>query len=107
MTDTRLVYSTQSGRICPNCRQPSKACSCKKRTMPTGQVPGDGILHIRRERKGRHGKTVTTVTGFNQGHDQVKQIASRLKNQCGTGGAVKDGMIIIQGDHRSGGEQFD
>jgi len=60
----------------------------------------DGIIRIRREKKGRKGKTVTTISGFQEGSDDFKQIAKHLKNKCGTGGSIKEGVIIIQGDHR-------
>jgi translation initiation factor 1 len=60
----------------------------------------DGIIHIRREKKGRKGKTVTTISGFNESTDDLKKIAKGLKNKCGTGGSAKGGVIIIQGDHR-------
>ena len=60
----------------------------------------DGTLRIQRETKGRGGKTVTTISGFDSGPDGIKRLASQLKNLCGTGGSVKGGVIIIQGDHR-------
>ena len=50
--------------------------------------------------KGRKGKTVTTVSGFQISADDLKNLATELKRRCGTGGSVKDGIIIIQGDHR-------
>ena len=60
----------------------------------------DGIIRIKREKKGRKGKTVTMISGFRENYAEQKKIASELKNRCGTGGSVKDGVIIIQGDHR-------
>ncbi len=60
----------------------------------------DGIIRVQREVKGRKGKTVTTVSGFQPDKDEIKKVAARLKRKCGTGGSVKDGTIIIQGDHR-------
>ena len=56
------------------------------------------IARVRRETKGRGGKTVTTVTGVLLNADDLKALAKRLKNRCGCGGAVKDGIIEIQGD---------
>ncbi|MEE1895001.1 translation initiation factor Sui1 [Pseudomonas otitidis] len=90
-----LVYSTDSGRHCPDCAQPIDACTCKQATVPTG----DGIARVRRETKGRGGKTVTTVSGVPLAGDELKELASALKRRCGTGGALKDGVIEIQGDH--------
>ena len=99
--DSRLVFSTDKGRVCPDCGRPVKKCVCKrKKSESTADAASDGVIRLRREKKGRKGKTVTTVSGFQVGTDDLKQIASSLKNICGTGGSVKDGVIIIQGDHR-------
>ena len=62
-------------------------------------MPSDGIVRVRREVKGRKGKTVTTITGIPLDEERLHELASELKRQCGTGGSVKDGLIIIQGDH--------
>ena len=90
-----LVYSTDAGRHCHDGGQPVDACSCKQQIIPEG----DGIARVRRESKGRGGKTVTTVTGVPLPPDQLKDLATTLKRRCGTGGALKDGVIEIQGDH--------
>ncbi len=57
-------------------------------------------LHLRLEKKGRRGKTVTVVSGFECGADELEDHASELKSRCGTGGTVKEGTIELQGDHR-------
>ena len=49
---------------------------------------------------GRKGKTVTIVSGFQISADELKNLATQLKRRGGTGGSVKDGKIIIQGDHQ-------
>lgn len=90
-----LVYSTDSGRHCPDCGKPVDACICKQVAIPEG----DGIARVRRESKGRGGKTVTTVSGVPMADDALKELATRLKRRCGTGGSLKDGVIEIQGDH--------
>ena len=101
MDESTLVYSTETGRICPKCSRPQSTCTCKKRKPKAGpQPPSDGIIRIQRETKGRKGKTVTTISGFPQADAGLKKIASELKNRCGTGGSVKEGVIVIQGDHR-------
>ena len=99
MSSSRLVYSTETGRVCPTCGKPAAKCICKKKKSPQPK-PGDGIIRIRREVKGRKGKTATLIYGFEADAGDVKQIAKRLKQLCGTGGSVKNGEIIIQGDHR-------
>jgi translation initiation factor 1 len=90
-----LVYSTDSGRHCPDCGQPVAACACSKSQIPEG----DGIARVRRESKGRGGKTVTTITGVPLPEAPLKELASALKKRCGCGGALKDGVIEIQGEH--------
>jgi translation initiation factor 1 len=102
MNDNRLVYSTASGRVCPSCKHPATKCTCKKKKTTKKQTtyPNDGVVRIRRETKGRKGKTVTSVFSIPLDDNKLKQFAKRLKQLCGTGGTVKDGIIIIQGDHR-------
>ncbi|MDB4442023.1 translation initiation factor Sui1 [bacterium] len=101
MDNSRLVYSTGTGQICPACQKPVSECACKKKkSRPQTNIKIDGIIRIQREVKGRKGKTVTTVSGFQITADELKNLAAQLKRRCGTGGSVKDGIIIIQGDHR-------
>ena len=102
MDNSRLVYSTESGKICPSCQKLVSKCTCKKK-KPRSQtnIKYDGIIRIQREVKGRKGKTVTTLTGFQITDAELKSLATQLKRRCGTGGSVKDGVIIIQGDHRN------
>lgn len=107
MANTRLVYSTETGRICSKCQKPVADCTCKKnRPEPQPQFKPDGIIRIQRETKGRKGKTVTTVFGFDLDGQALKALAKDLKQHCGTGGSVKEGMIIIQGDHRDAVKGF-
>lgn len=96
MSNSRPVYSTESGRLCPGCGQALTACICKKSAPPAG----DGIIRIRREVAGRGGKTVTTASGFSLDDAALKLLAGELKRKCGVGGASKDGVIEIQGDQR-------
>lgn len=90
-----LVYSTDQGRLCPGCEQPVSACVCHKNAVPQG----DGIVRVRRETKGRGGKTVTTVSGVLLAEAELKELAAALKKRCGCGGSLKDGVIEIQGEH--------
>ena len=103
MANTRLVYSTETGSICPKCQKPVSSCTCNKKRKvpdPQPQIKPDGIIRIRRETKGRKGKTVTTVFGFYLDDQALKILAKDLKQLCGSGGSVKEGMIVLQGDHR-------
>lgn len=90
-----LVYSTDSGRMCPDCRQPVAQCTCKLVVIPTG----DGIVRVSRETKGRGGKAVTLVKGVLLDAAALADLGKQLKAACGTGGTVKDGVIEVQGDH--------
>ena len=105
MNDSRLVYSTETGRICPECGNKVSLCSCKRKKavkvdkQPKGS-PDDGTIRIQREVKGRKGKTVTAVFGLPLGKEELQKFAKTLKRRCGAGGSVKDGIIVIQGDHR-------
>jgi translation initiation factor 1 len=92
-----LVYSTELGRTCPDCRRSLTGCRCRQ----TGAAPvGDGIVRVGRESKGRGGKVMTLVTGLPLAATELAALATRLKKGCGTGGTVKDGVIEIQGEHR-------
>jgi translation initiation factor 1 len=90
------VYSTSTGRICPKCGKPVDSCICNKGTKPAG----DGIIRIFRDSKGRKGKTVTLITGVKLDEKKLHDLHSDLKRLCGSGGAIKDGILEIQGDHR-------
>lgn len=91
-----LVYSTEQGRMCPQCRQPASQCRCGQPARPAG----DGTVRIKRETAGRGGKTVTTVSGVPLADAELQALAKQLKALCGSGGALKDGVIELQGDHR-------
>ena len=101
MKNSRLVYSTEKGRVCPECGKANVKCACKKKSAASRLLdPGDGVIRIRRETKGRKGKGVTTLSGFQLDDGELKELAAKLKRICGTGGSVKDGIILIQGDQR-------
>jgi translation initiation factor 1 len=95
-TQGGLVYSTDSGRMCPTCRQAAADCRCSAaKPTPTG----DGIVRVSRETKGRAGKGVTLVRGLVLDPLALMTLGKQLKTACGSGGTVKDGVIEVQGDH--------
>ena len=94
--DSRLVYSTEGGRTCPECRQALAACRCQAKPRPAG----DGVARVSREKQGRGGKTVTVVRGLPLDDTALAALGKQLRSACGSGGTVKDGVIEIQGDHR-------
>jgi translation initiation factor 1 len=95
-SSTGLVYSTDSGRMCPDCRKPSTACICK---LAKSVPKSEGVARVSRSTKGRGGKTVTLVTGLALDALALAQLGKQLKAACGSGGTVKDGVIEVQGDH--------
>ena len=95
---TRLVYSTEAGRLCPQCHRPVADCVCgQHRPASAG---GDGIVRLHRETKGRGGKAVTVIRGLPLAGSELQALARALKQRCGVGGAVKGDAIEIQGDQR-------
>ena len=85
------MYSTEGGRT----RQPASA---RPASPPGPPVPNDGVVRIFRDRSGRNGKVVTVIRGLPA--KDVEERAAGLRRLCGAGGAVKDGAVEIQGDHR-------
>lgn len=94
-SSSSLVYSTESGRMCPACRQPLAQCTCKA----AGAITGDGVVRVSRQSKGRGGKTVTLVKGLALDAMALAVLGKQLRTACGSGGTVKDGVIEVQGDH--------
>jgi translation initiation factor 1 len=90
-----LVYSTETGRMCPDCRQPASGCACKTRSA----ILGDGKVRVSLQTKGRGGKAVTLVKGVSLDALALATLGKQLRSACGSGGTVKDGVIEIQGDH--------
>ena len=91
-----LVYSTDSGRMCPTCRHAIGACSCK---AAAAKPVGDGNVRVSRETKGRAGKGVTVVKGLPLDATALAALGKQLRSACGSGGTAKDGTLEIQGDH--------
>lgn len=85
-----FVYSTD-----PNFRFEEET-GFNQETLP----PAEQKLKIRLETKHRGGKTVTLVDGFTGTAEDAEKLGKALKNCCGTGGSVKDGEILVQGDQR-------
>lgn len=93
MAESRRVYSTADGDV----RQASPPQAGRRRSAPP--APDDGIVRVSRETSGRRGKTVTVVRGLPP--RELASVASDLKKQCGSGGGAKDGVVELQGDHRT------
>jgi translation initiation factor 1 len=107
--EDRLVYSSEHGRVCPGCGRSESRCRCRGRSArarlaardeAAAAPPSDGIVRVGRSTKGRRGKVVSTVTGVPLPPEELTALAAELKRRCGSGGALKEGVIEIQGDHR-------
>lgn len=99
---SRLVYSTDgtnAGRIKPP--EAPRRPAPKQASRPSGPpIPDDGFVRIRREKQGRGGKTVTTITGLPGGAADLDAMVKLLKQLCGAGGTREGASVLIQGDHR-------
>jgi translation initiation factor 1 len=94
---SRLVYSTGTGRMCPGCVRPVAECVCGRAAKVAAAA---GPVRIARETQGRGGKGVTVIRGLALPPEELEALARALKQRCGSGGTVRDGVIEIQGEHR-------
>ena len=95
---SRLVYSTDSGRVAA---PPQKGAAKRKPEAPTiPAAPDDGWVRLWRTKSGRGGKTATVITGLPGSPDDVERLGVELRRYIGAGGAVRDSAVEIQGDHR-------
>jgi translation initiation factor 1 len=95
----RLVYSSAEGRMCPHCGRAALACICRTRGGEE-PVPVRVVAKLRMEKAGRGGKTVSVVYGLPRNAAFLKELCQELKRACGTGGAIQDDAIELQGDLR-------
>ena len=101
MSNGRIVYSTGVGRVCPRCGWPAHDCKCSKdRHAADAAVPARVTAKLRLEKKGRGGKTVTVVYGLPRNTAFLKELTQELKKVCGTGGALGEDCVELQGDLR-------
>ncbi len=96
--NSRPVYSTASGRLCPRCGWPERDCHCSSQFAKDAAVPTRVVAKLRLEKAGRGGKTVTVVYDLPDNQAFLKDLAGELKRTCGVGGAVAGTTVEIQGD---------
>ena len=102
---TRVVYSTEAGRICPGCGWPARECTCSRR-QANQLLPSRIVAKLRLEKKGRGGKAVTVVYGLPRNEAFLKTLSQDLKRACGVGGTVLDDGVEVQGDLRDRVREF-
>jgi len=99
--DRKLVYSTEHGSLDkPMPKKGGKQTHASKPSAPSIKNPAKQGVRIRRESKGRGGKQVCIISGLSLTEPELKVLLKTLKGHLGTGGALKDGELEIQGDHR-------
>jgi translation initiation factor 1 len=81
-------------------RQTFRGVVLRHAVRPKPPGPAPARVRVGREVAGRAGKGVTVISGIPYDEAQLADLATRLKKLCGAGGAVKNGVIEIQGDHR-------
>lgn len=90
--DSKTIWSSEEGDL------------RKKKTTPifvgNSLPPQSQTAYLHRDKGGRGGKVVTLVKNLVLSEDDLKSLAKQLKQECGSGGTVKDGVIEIQGEHR-------
>ena len=94
---SRLVYSTDGGRVpaTPHNRKVAAPIA-----VPPPGVADDGIVRVQRDRKGRGGKTATTISGLPGDDSALDDLLKRFKAKLGTGGTREGRLLVIQGDQR-------
>ena len=98
--NSRTVYSTAHGSVCPTCGWPARDCKCSSQFAASEPLPARIVAKLRLEKKGRGGKAVTVVYDLPKNEAFLKALAGELKRACGAGGAVAEGGVEIQGDLR-------
>lgn len=94
---SRLVFSTETGRLCPACGHAVAACTCG--TTAKAAVLADGAVRVMLQTKGRGGKSVTVVKGLALDAPALSAVGKQLRAACGAGGTLKDGVLEVQGAH--------
>ena len=100
--NVRTVYSTATDGKCAVCGWPQRSCMCSSnQKRPSNEpLPARLVAKLRMEKKGRGGKTVTVIYDLPKNDAFLKELGARLKRECGTGGAVTESGIELQGEMR-------
>lgn len=90
--DHPTVYSTEHGDL----RKQAKTQTVSQKSLP----PNQQTAYLHRDSKGRAGRSVTLIKNLQMNAEDMKELAKKLKQACGVGGTVKDGLIEIQSEQR-------
>ncbi len=99
-TNSRLVYSSDQGRVKDSAPPTRSGRPQQQHPAPNNPVPNDGVVRIQRDKKGRGGKTATTITGLPGSDADLDALLKSLKQHCGTGGTRDGRTLVLQGDMR-------
>ena len=91
MSNHKIVWSSDQGDL----RKKEEKSASTKSLMPQQQT-----AYLHRDSKGRGGKSVTLIKNLVLSEEDMKALAKRIKQDCGVGGTVKDGVIEIQSEQR-------
>ncbi|MBA4179940.1 MAG: hypothetical protein C0506_05060 [Anaerolinea sp.] len=97
--DSRPVYSTDGGQV-PLAPHNRKMAGPIPQPQRPGAPPDDGVVRVQRDKKGRGGKTATTITGLPGSESDLDALLKTLKQHCGAGGSREARTLVIQGDQR-------
>ncbi|MEP6870714.1 MAG: hypothetical protein ABI939_02580 [Anaerolineaceae bacterium] len=99
---SKLVYSTDGGRLRPTLSPHNRKVVTGIPPQPQrpGSPPDDGVVRVQRDKRGRGGKTATTITGLPGSDAEIDALLKTLKQHCGAGGTREGRVLAIQGDQR-------
>ena len=98
--NSRSVYETGRGRLCPTCGWPVADCRCSSAVQARPEpIPARVTARLRLEKRGA-GKAVTVVHGLPRNAGFLRELSKELKKACGTGGALGEDFVELQGDQR-------
>ncbi len=98
--DSRLVYSTDGGRVKQPLTPHNRKVAPTVAASRANTVPDDGVVRVQRDKRGRGGKTATTVTGLPGDEAALDALLKTLKTHCGAGGSREGRTLVVQGDQR-------
>ena len=97
---SKLVYSTDGGRVRETLSPHNRKMAAAPQATRPGAPPDDGVVRVQRDKRGRGGKTATTITGQPGDETELDNLLKLLKQHCGAGGTREGRVLAIQGDQR-------